>query len=153
MKQPNEGLFVHGGSENYNHGPIRCACLDLSTGEVVFDEEWEKNHREGMEHGTAKDAAVISIFSAIILCHKKTWKPIIYCKDRNAINWAHRLLVILGRKDELLVEEDVMDMDIHELIKKACKAIDFDTSAVDIRLWDKNVHGENPLARGWDGKK
>lgn len=153
MTHPNEGIFVHGGSENHNHGPIRCAAMDLSTGEVVFDEEYSKRHREGMEHGTAKDAAVISILSAVILCHKNTWKPVIYCKDRNAISWANRLLTIIGNKDDFLGEPDVMDMDIHELVKKACKAITFDTSAVDIRLWDKKVYGDNPLARGWDGKQ
>lgn len=146
--QPNEGLFVHGGSENHNHGPIRCACMDLSTGEIMFDEEYNKNQRECMEHGTAKDAVVISIFSAIIFCHKNQVKPVIYCKDRNAINLANRLLNVWNNKDEVLNSEDVMDMDIHELIKKAYNAIDFDTSDVDIRLWDKNVHGDNPLARG-----
>ena len=146
--QPKEGLFVHGGSENYNHGPIRCACMDLSTGEIMFDEEYSKKQRVGMEHGTAMDAAVISILSAIILCHKKQLKPVIYCKDRNAIKWADRLLRVWENNDEVLNPEDVMDMDIHELIKKAFKAINFDTSDVDIRLWDKNVHGNNPLARG-----
>lgn len=150
MEKPNEGIFVHGGSENHNHGPIRCAAMDLSTGEVVFDEEWEKNHREGMEKGTVQDAATIAVLSAVIWCHKHGVKPIIYCKEPSGIDRAKNFL-IWAESGEPPYEQ--FDREWHPLIIAAFKAINFDVSDVDIRRWDKNVHGDNPLARGWDGKK
>lgn len=145
MTKPSEGLFCHGGSENYNRGPIRCACLDLSTGEVVFDEEYAKKKRKEMEHGTSQDAATISILSAIICCHKRGIKPIIYCKEPSAIERAKNFLKWYETGEP---PYEQFDRDWHPMILQAMKGIDFDVSDVDIRKWDKHEHGDNPLARG-----
>ena len=144
--QPNEGFFAHGGSENNNHGPIRCACLDLSTGEVVFDEDYQKRGRLEMACGTACDAATISILSAVILCHKKGFQPVIYAKDPNAIKRA-KMFLQWARTEEPPTEY-CDEREWHPMILQAMKSLDFDTTDVELRRWDKNVHGENPLARG-----
>lgn len=149
MKQPVEGFFAHGGSENFNHGPIRCACLDLESGEVVFD-VFNREDRPEMQKGTCIDAATISILSTIIWAHKHKRKPIVWAKDPYAIDRTKKLLQIrMGGTSSY----ENSDIEWHPLILKAIKGIDFDVSGVDIRKWDKKEHGENPLAFGRYGHK
>lgn len=146
MTTPTEGVFAHGGSENCNHGPIRCACLDLSTGEVLFDEEYAKKKRPEMEHGTCQDAATISILSAVIVCHRRGIKPIIWCKDCVAI--ARAKLFMAWARTEEPPTESFDERDWHPMILQAMNSLTFDTSDVELRLWKKKEHGDSPLARG-----
>lgn len=145
MNKPTEGLFAHGGSENYNRGPIRCACLDLSTGEVLFDEDYNKNKRPEMEHGSCQDAATIAILSAIIKAHQMEIKPMIYCTSPEAIKRVEGFLqwYVDGEPPY-----ENFDRDWHPLILKAMKPIDFDVTDVELHLWKKKEFGENPLAKG-----
>jgi hypothetical protein len=143
---PNEGVFAHGGSENCNHGPIRCACLDLATGEVLFDEEYAKKKRPEMEHGTCTDAATISILSAVIVCKRKGIKPVIWCKDPYAIERARNFME--WARTEQPPSDGYEECDWHPMILQAMAALTFDTSDVELQKWDKHKHGDNPLARG-----
>ena len=146
---PTEGFFAHGGSENFNHGPIRCACLDLENGEIVFDVH-DREDRPEMKKGSCIDAATISILSTIIWAHKHERKPIVWSKDPYAIDRARKFLQWYVEGEP---PYEQFDRDWHPLILKAMKGIDFDVSDVDIRRWDKRVHGENPLAYGRYGHK
>ena len=146
MTTPNEGVFAHGGSENCNHGPIRCACLDLATGEVLFDEEYAKKKRPEMEHGTCTDAATISILSAVIVCKRKGIKPVIWCKDPYAIERARNFME--WARTEQPPSDGYEERDWHPMILQAMAALTFDTSDVELHKWDKHKHGDNPLARG-----
>lgn len=143
---PTEGVFAHGGSENCNHGPIRCACLDLATGEVLFDEEYAKKKRPEMEHGTCTDAATISILSAVIVCKRKGIKPVIWCKDPYAIERARNFME--WARTEQPPSDGYEERDWHPMILQAMAALTFDTSDVELHKWDKHKHGDNPLARG-----
>jgi hypothetical protein len=146
MTTPTEGVFAHGGSENCNHGPIRCACLDLATGEVLFDEEYAKKKRPEMEHGTCTDAATISILSAVIVCKRKEIKPVIWCKDPYAIERARNFME--WARTEQPPSDGYEERDWHPMILQAMAALTFDTSDVELHKWDKHKHGDNPLARG-----
>ena len=146
MTTPKEGVFAHGGSENCNHGPIRCACLDLATGEVLFDEEYAKKKRPEMEHGTCTDAATISILSAVIVCKRKGIKPVIWCKDPYAIERARNFME--WARTEQPPSDGYEERDWHPMILQAMAALTFDTSDVELHKWDKHKHGDNPLARG-----
>jgi hypothetical protein len=146
MTTPTEGVFAHGGSENCNHGPIRCACLDLATGEVLFDEEYAKKKRPEMEHGTCTDAATISILSAVIVCKRKGIKPVIWCKDPYAIERARNFME--WARTEQPPSDGYEERDWHPMILQAMAALTFDTSDVELHKWDKHKHGDNPLARG-----
>ena len=146
MTTPNEGVFAHGGSENCNHGPIRCACVDLATGEVLFDEEYAKKKRPEMEHGTCTDAATISILSAVIVCKRKGIKPVIWCKDPYAIERARNFME--WARTEQPPSDGYEERDWHPMILQAMAALTFDTSDVELHKWDKHKHGDNPLARG-----
>jgi hypothetical protein len=146
MTTPNFGVFAHGGSENCNHGPIRCACLDLATGEVLFDEEYAKKKRPEMEHGTCTDAATISILSAVIVCKRKKIKPVIWCKDPYAIERARNFME--WARTEQPPSDGYEERDWHPMILQAMAALTFDTSDVELHKWDKHKHGDNPLARG-----
>jgi hypothetical protein len=146
MTTPNFGVFAHGGSENHNHGPIRCACLDLATGEVLFDEEYAKKKRKEMEHGTCVDAATISILSAVIVCKRKGIKPIIWCKDPYAIDRAQQFLE--WARNEEPPTDSFGERDWHPMILQAMAGLTFDTTDVELHRWDKREHGDNPLARG-----
>ena len=147
--RPNKGFFAHGGSENYNHGPMRCACMDLATGEIVFDEDYAKNKREGMDKGTNQDAATISILSAITVAHRRNVEPIVYSTSPEAINRAKNFLIWAETGEP---PYPAFDREWHPLIMKALKPIDFDVKDVQILKWNKKEYGENPLALGWDGK-
>jgi hypothetical protein len=146
MTTPTEGVFAHGGSENCNHGPIRCACLDLATGEVLFDAEYAKKKRPEMEHGTCTDAATISILSAVIVCKRKGIKPVIWCKDPYAIERARNFME--WARTEQPPSDGYEERDWHPMILQAMAALTFDTSDVELHKWDKLKHGDNPLARG-----
>lgn len=145
MQRPTKGFLAHGGSENHNKGPIRCAVLDLETGEVVIDEGYNKKHREGMQYGSCQDAATISILSAVIWAHRHNREPAIYTTDPFAMDRAKRYLLWAqtGQPPFPPIK------DPHPLIMQAFDAIDFKVSGVILAKWDKAIYGPSPLAIGY----
>lgn len=148
MQRPTKGFLAHGGSENHNKGPIRCAVLDLETGEVVIDEGYNKKHREGMQYGSCQDAATISILSAVIWAHRNNRTPLIYTTDPTALDRAKKYILWAktGQPPYWQFEENQQYM--HPLITQAFDTIDFNVSDVILAKWDKALYGPSPLAYG-----
>ena len=142
---PSKGFLVHGGSDNCNKGPLRCACVDLASGNVVFDVTDSVKHPKEMRYGSATEATYIAIFSAMIIC-KKHGLP--------AVIWT-----TIGHLPERVMSYKVGNSpanaspsDLHPLIIQAAKAYEQlggDYHDLDIRHWDKGLYGESPLRLGF----
>lgn len=136
---PKEGYLVVGRSENFNHGPLSMTCMDLVTGEIVFD--LDSSAKREFESGSDTDAATIAILYAICYSRRNGLKPVIYTSNPNAL----RRVSELQKPNDDLFGNDVCDTSRwNPLIGSGVKAVG-DFSDVELRLWTKDEFGENPL--------